>query len=155
MKLLRRNKTEFEYLPFTGVETDVNEDGEHTGEFHPEYGTAVTYKGNISIPSGQTEHQFYGEDIRYTHTLLMDKPDVAIDEQGVIRWKDNLYDVKAVRRSLNSFSTALRQQTKSVEDPEPEPDPVTPDVPDEPGEPDEPANPDEPEVPETPGGDEP
>lgn len=118
MKLLKRNTVSFEYLPFTGVETDVNADGEHTGEFHQEYGTAVTYRGNISTPSGQTEHQFYGEDIRYTHTLVMDKPDVAIDEFGIIRWNGNLYDVKAVRRSLNVFSAALRQQTKSVEDPD-------------------------------------
>lgn len=153
MILLRRNLTEFEYLPFTGVETDVNEDGEHTGEFHPEYGTAVNYKGNISIPSGQTEHQFYGEDIRYTHTLLMDKPDVPIDEHGIIRWKDNLYDVTAVRRSLNSFSAALRQQTKSVEDPEPEPEP-TPGPEPEP-EPDPEPDPVDPDEPDVPGGDEP
>ena len=140
MRLLRRNTTEFEYLPFTGVETDVNADGEHTGEFYPEYGEAVTYKGNISIPSGQTEHQFYGEDIRYTHTLLMDDPDVPIDEHGIVRWKGNLYDVKSVKRSLNSFSAALQRQTESVEDPEPETEPV---------------DPEEPETPDTPGGDEP
>lgn len=124
MRLLRRNTTEFEYLPFTGVKPDVNEDGEHTGDFHPEYGETVTYRGNISSPSGHTIQQFYGEEIRYTHTLVMDQPDVPIEEQGVIRWNGDLYDIVAVRPSLNALSLALRKQTKSTADPEPEPEPT-------------------------------
>ena len=111
MRLLKRNKTEFEYLPNDGTETDVNEDGEHTGEFHPVYGEPVIYKGNISAPSGQVQHQFYGEDIRYTHTLLMDDPNAEINEHGLIRWKGELYDIQAVRPSLNVLSIALRKQT--------------------------------------------
>lgn len=150
MKLLRRNTTPFEYLPFTGVETDVNEDGEYTGEFHPEYGDPVPYRGNISTPSGQTEHQFYGEDVRYTHTLVMDKPNVPIDEHGVIRWNGDLYDVNAVRRSINFFSAALRQQTKSVEDPEQEPEPDS-----EPEDPDDQEITDDPVISDQTNGDEP
>lgn len=120
MKLLKRNMTEFEYLPLTGEETDLNSDGEHTGEFHPEYGEPILYKGNISSPSGHTVQQFYGEDIRYTHTLLMDKPNVDIKEHGMIRWKDNLYEITAVRPSLNVMSVALRQITGTVEEEFPE-----------------------------------
>lgn len=122
MKLLKRNMTEFEYLPNNGTMTDLNDDGEHTGEFHPEYGTPVLYKGNISSPSGHTTQQFYGEDIRYTHTLLMDKPDADIDEHGMIRWKGNLYEIAAVRPSLNVLSVALRRITGIVEDEQPEGD---------------------------------
>ena len=122
MKLLRRNMTQFEYLPSNGTMTDLNDDGEHTGEFHPEYGTAVTYKGNISSPSGHTVQQFYGEDIRYTHTLLMDKPDAEINEYGMIRWKGELYEITAVRPSLNVLSIALRKITGTVEDEQPEDD---------------------------------
>ena len=114
--------TEFEYLPNNGTMTDLNDDGEHTGEFHPEYGTPVLYKGNISSPSGHTTQQFYGEDIRYTHTLLMDKPDADIDEHGMIRWKGNLYEIAAVRPSLNVLSVALRRITGIVEDEQPEGD---------------------------------
>ena len=127
MRCMRRNMTEFEYLPYTGAETDLNDDGEHTGEFHPEYGEAVTYKGNISVPSGQTTQQFYGEEVRYTHTLVMDNPDLQIDEMGVIRWKGELYDITAVRPSLNVLSVALRKQTKSYEDFEPEDETEEPD----------------------------
>lgn len=111
MRLLKRNTTEFEYLPYTGVETDLNEDGEHTGEFHPEYGTPIPMRGNISTPNGQTSNQFYGEDIRYTHTLVMDHPNPGIDEYGKIRWKGEDYEIRAVRPSINSVSIALRKCT--------------------------------------------
>lgn len=111
MRLLRRNMTKFEYLPPIGVETDLNSDGDHTGDFHPVYGDPITYRGNISSPSGQVQHQFYGLDIRYTHTLLMDNPEADINENGLIRWKGNTYDIQAVCPSLNVLSIALRRQT--------------------------------------------
>ena len=117
MRCLRRNMTEFEYLPSSGVETDLNEDGEHTGEFHLDYGTPVSYKGNISSPSGHMNQTFYGMDLRYTHTLVMENPSVPIDEYGLIRWKDELYEILAVRPSLNSISIALRRKTKAPQDP--------------------------------------
>lgn len=116
MKCLRRNMTEFEYLPYDGTETDLNEYGEHTGEFHPTYGDPVPMKGNISVPSGRVNQTFYGQDIRYTHTLVMDNPNVGISEQGVVRWKGDLYDVQAVRPSINFVSIALRKQTKNHAD---------------------------------------
>ena len=111
MRCLERNKTAFEYLPYMGVVEDVTEDGDHTGEYHEQYGTAVPYKGNISVPSGHTNQAFYGEDIRYTHTLVMDDPNVDINEYGLIRWKGELYDITAVRRSLNAVSVAMKKQT--------------------------------------------
>lgn len=111
MKLLNRNLTEFEYLPYAGVVETINEDDEHTGEYAPDYGTPVTYKGNISTPSGSVNQTFYGQDIRYTHTLVMDDPNIDIHEGGVVRWKGELYDVRSVRPSINSVSIALRKQT--------------------------------------------
>lgn len=132
MKLLRRNTTEFEYLPYTGSESDVNSDGDHTGEFHPVYDDPITLRGNISTPSGHTLHQFYGEEVRYTHTLVMDNPNAPIDEYGMIRWKGDLYEISAVRPSLNALSVALRKCTKSISEPEPpEPEPTPEPEPDE------------------------
>lgn len=113
MRLLHRNTTEFEYIPYSGLMSDLNEDGDHTGEFYPEYGDAVTYRGNISSPSGKTSQNFYGVDIRYTAVLVMDDPDTDIQEQGLIRWKDNTYEIQAVRRSLNALICALRVVTKN------------------------------------------
>ena len=117
MRLLIRNTTEFEYIPWDGTETDLNEDDEHTGEFHPAYGNPVTYMGNISSPSGQTQQTFYGEDIRYTHTLVMDNPKADINEHGIIRWQQHLYDIVAVRPSLNVLSAALRRRTENHGEP--------------------------------------
>ena len=111
MRLLKRNTTEFDYLPYNGADSDLNADGEHTGELHHEYNAAVTYKGNISSPSGNVNQTFYGQDIRYTHTLLMDNPDADINENGSIRWKGKMYDIVAIRPSLNVLSIALRRQT--------------------------------------------
>ena len=116
MRLLKRNVTEFEYLPLESQSSDLNDDGEHTGIYHPVYGNAVQYKGNISVPSGQVQHQFYGMDIRYTHTLLMDDVKADIKESGLIRWKGHLYDIQAIRPSLNVLSIALRQQTDCEDD---------------------------------------
>ena len=143
MKCLRRNMTDFEYLPYTGTETDLNSDGEHTGEFYPEYDNPIPYRGNISTPSGQTNQTFYGEDIRYTHTLVMDDPNCGIKENGLIRWNDNMYDILAVRPSLNAISIALRRRTNDNI-------PIVPIVPDEPVEPDTPVVPGTPDAPETP-----
>ena len=109
MRCLERNKTSFEYLPYNGEESDLNEYGEHTGEFHPDYGDPIPYRGNISTPSGRSNQTFYGEDIRYTHTLVMELPKEEISVHGLIRWKGHLYEVTAMRPSINSVSIALKQ----------------------------------------------
>lgn len=130
MRLLKRNVTTFEYLPYDGVQSDLNDDGEHTGEFHPTYGDPIMLRGNISSPSGRVNQTFYGQDIRYTHTLVMDDPEAEIKEGGLIRWKGNTYDVQAVRPSLNVLSVALKRRTG--DDPSLHPVPVVSDEPEEP-----------------------
>lgn len=113
MRNLKRNETDFEYLPLKAIGSDVNDDGEHTGEYdEPEYDDPIWCEGNISAPSGQTNPTFYGLDIRYTHTLVMSKPCINIREDGKIRWNGQMYDIKAVRPSLNVLSVALKQQTE-------------------------------------------
>ena len=113
MKTLKRNLRKFEYLACTGEETDLDERGYHTGQFHPVYADPVWMEGNISVPSGHTTNQFYGMDIRYTHVLVMEDPETDIREDGVIRWKGELYDIQAVRPSINALSVALRRQTRN------------------------------------------
>ena len=62
----------------------------------------------------------------------MDKPDVDIREDGLIRWKGNTYEIMAIRRSLNVFAAALRRQSVNYEE---DAAPEEPEVPDEPDEP--------------------
>lgn len=112
MKLLKRNLTEFEYLARAG-ETDIDpETGLHTGEPVQTFEEPVWYEGNLSAASLLANQTFYGEDIRYTHVLLMDDPDAEIDEYGVIRIDGDLYDIRAIRKSQNVLNIALRKQTK-------------------------------------------
>lgn len=112
MKLLKRNLTEFEYLPYTG-ESDIDPDtGLHTGEPVPQYGEPIPLEGNISTPSQLVNPTFYGEDIRYTHTLVMEPPEEEIDEYGLIFWQGDTYEIRAVRPSLNVLALALRKRTK-------------------------------------------
>lgn len=116
MKCLKRNLTEFTYYPYTGLETDLNEDGLHTGEFHPEYGSPVSYKGNISSPSGSAVQAFDGLEVLYTHVLVMDDPKADIRENGYIVWNGKQYDVTAVRPSINSVTIGLQQRTADYGD---------------------------------------
>lgn len=105
--------TEFEYFAYTGLESDLNEDGLHTGIYAPVYEEPVTYKGSISAPSGAAVMAFDGQNIRYTHVLLLDNPDIDIQETGYIVWKGKKYDITAVRPSMNVLNIALRQQTEN------------------------------------------
>ena len=114
MKLLIRNRTEFEYYGYKGVDSDVDEEtGMHTGVWRPVYDEPVTYKRNISAPSGSAVQAFDGLEVRYTHVLLMDNPNADISEAGYIVWKGKEYDVPAVRPSLNVLSVALRMRTEN------------------------------------------
>ena len=117
MKCLKRNMTWFKYFPSDGTDTDLNEDGEHTGEYRRKYGHPVRYMGSFSAASGRESQMFYGDDIRYTHTLTMDDPNVEINEYGLVKWTGALYDIQAVRPSINFVSIALRKQTEAHSDP--------------------------------------
>ena len=112
MKTVKRNEKKFEYFAYTGLTSDINEDGLHTGVPKPVYAEPEEYSGVFSVPSGQTAQAFDGLDIRYTHVLIMDNPNVGIKEDGIIRWKGELYFVKAVLPSLNVLNVALKQRTK-------------------------------------------
>lgn len=117
MKCLKRNMTEFKYYAYAGLTSDVDEEtGLHTGVPKPVYADHVSYKGNISSPSGSTVQAFDGLEIRYSHVLVMDDPNADIKETGYILWKGNKYSVEAVRPSLNFLSVALRQQTQDYGD---------------------------------------
>ena len=111
MRLLIRNRTTFQYYGYTGLDSDLDENDLHTGIPKPVYADPVTYKGNISSPSGAAVQAFDGLDIRYTHVLVMDNPKADIRETGYIVWKGKTYDVTAVRPSLNVLSVALHQRT--------------------------------------------
>ena len=108
MKTLKRNETTFTYKAFK-EKTEKLLNGKHTGKMSVSYEEPVEYTGNISAPSGQTNTDLFGIDVKYTHVLIMDDPTVDIKEDGLILWKGDAYEVKAVRPSLNVLAVALKQ----------------------------------------------
>jgi len=115
MRLLRRNTTTFQYRAYLG-EQEILKDGRHTGNYEVAYAEPVTYRGNISAPSGFATDNLFGVNTPYTHVLLLDNPDADIQEDGLIDWKGATYEIKAVRPSLNVLAVALRKQTGSSTD---------------------------------------
>ena len=122
VRLLKRNRTEFKYYAYTGLDTDEDENGLHTGVWQPVYSAPVTYSGNISSPSGSAVQAFDGLEIRYSHVLVMDDPNVDIRETGYVEWRNHKYDVTAVRPSMNVLSVALLQRTEDHGDQYEEPE---------------------------------
>lgn len=110
MKLLRRNTVTFGYRAYLG-EIETTPDGMHSGDWHPQYDTPVTYRGNISPATGTAEPDMFGLDVRYSHVLLMDDMSADIGEDGLIEWQGSQYDVVAVSRSFNVISAALMKRT--------------------------------------------
>ena len=106
MRGLKRNQTEFTYTPYIGRE-EILKNGKHTGKNEKSYGRRVYYVGNISTPSGTAQQTLFGIDTRYTHVLIMYDPEADIRENGLIHWKGDTYEVKAVRPSKNVLSVAL------------------------------------------------
>ena len=119
MKLLRRNTTVFQYYKRTG-EQEITVDGMHTGNYGVTYADPVEYRGMISVPAGLATDNLFGINTQYTHTLLMDDPEADIAEDGIVGWKGDEYDVKAVRKSMNVLNAALKKRTAKHVVPEPE-----------------------------------
>lgn len=109
MKCLKRNLRSFQYRPYL----DWSEDGD-TGEDAVEYGDAVDYEGNISPANHEANVQVFGTLTDYTHILVMDNPDVSIDENGLIIWKGDTYVVKRVAPTLNCVRIAIKRVTTNV-----------------------------------------
>ena len=112
MKLLRRNTVRFMYYANTGKTSDLR-DGKHTGESIPIYADPVYYRGNISAPYGTATDNLFGINTQYTHVLVMDDVSADIREDGLIGWKGDLYEIMAVRPTINVLAVALKKQTRN------------------------------------------
>ena len=110
MRILRRNSTVFRYMAQTGTQ-EVLKDGKHTGQYEITYSAPVEYRGNVSLPNGTATDNLCGLNTPYTYVLLMDNPKANIRETGLIEWQGDLYEITAVRPSLNVLSVALKKRT--------------------------------------------
>lgn len=112
MRLLKRNLKTVEYLSYLGKE-EVLTDGKHTGRFEVKYDDPVIFEGNMSVPSSYAVHQLFGIDTNYTHVLMLEGTNTGIQEEGLIVYGDDTYEIRSVRESLNVTTVALRKRTRS------------------------------------------
>lgn len=120
MRCLARNKSVFYYALFNSKNEIRDDDGFFTGGYELKYGNPVKEMANISAARGETNMRQFGENIPYDKVIVMEEPNVAIDEYAIL-WVDRLpvlnedgttntphdYVVKQVARSLNSVSLAV------------------------------------------------
>lgn len=110
MNLQYINTQSFTYRAYEG-KTEILADGRHTGNYTKTYADPVQYEGNISVPYGYAQQQMFGQDIRYTHILMMSDPTVDIREDGLVEWNNHVYEIQAVSPSLNYLAVALKRRT--------------------------------------------
>ena len=113
MRCLIRNKSRFYYANSLGLTEIKDEQGRLTGEYETAYSEPIEMLANISASKGETESLQFGDSLAYDKVLVIDNPDIAIDEYSVL-WVDRLdiskpydYIVKKVAKSLNSVSIAI------------------------------------------------
>ena len=122
MRTLLRNKTTFYYASYIGETEIIDEYGNHTGEYIIARSAPVKYLGNVSPAKGEKQTEQFGESESYDKVIVLDDRNAPIDEHSVL-WVDTLpslnedgttatphdYEVKAVARSLNGMSIAIRK----------------------------------------------
>lgn len=117
MRTLLRNKRPFYAAKFVKMDEQpiIDGDGFDTGEEKPVYAEPVRLFGNISPSRGETETLQFGESLEYDRVISLEDPNADIDEFSRL-WLDRTpedgahnYIVKAVARSLNSLSVAIKR----------------------------------------------
>jgi len=120
MRCMRRNKVKFYYALFDHREDAEDEYGNPTGGQIVDHGDPVFCKANISPAKNADVVQLFGTDVNYDKVIVMDRPDIPIDENSVL-WVDRIpvldeegktetpfdYIVRKVARSLNSVTIAI------------------------------------------------
>ena len=114
MRTLLRNKRAFYAAKLIEREPIISDDGYDTGEEKLIYAEPVKFFGNISPARGETETLQFGDDLGYDRVIVLENSDADIDEYSRI-WFDrdpsltHNYIVKAVAKSLNSLSVAVKR----------------------------------------------
>ena len=120
MHCMRKNKVKFYYALFKHREDVEDEYGNPTGGQNVFHGDPVFCKANISPAKNADVVQLFGTDVNYDKVIVMDRPDIPIDENSVL-WVDRLpeldeegktetpfdYIIRKIARSLNSVTIAI------------------------------------------------
>lgn len=97
----------------------IDEYGNSTGQFKPEYGEVRSIFVSVSANRGSTDFQQFGSLLDYDKVLLTANMNCEIDENTIL-WidepdteKPNDYIVKKLARSINQIQIAVKRVTVS------------------------------------------
>lgn len=118
MRCMERNKRTFHYALFKEKAPYTDEDGNESGEFRTVYEAPVEMRANVSMATGNSNIEQFGNDLKYDKVIVTDDLTCPIDESSVLFVDSppredadgNLlfdYVVKKIARSLNSISIAI------------------------------------------------
>jgi len=112
---LCRNKVKISYRLYIGETEIIDEYGNATGEYAPQYSELKTAWLSITPNKGTSEMQFFGNQLDYDRTMTTSDTSLDIDEQSVL-WLDGAdtskgynFIVLRVAKSLNAIQYAIKQ----------------------------------------------
>lgn len=114
MHTLARNERTFYYATYQGKTKQYDADGNYTGVTPATYSDPIEAKMNISAALGRAELENFGITSGYTHTIITDDMDCAMDENSIIWYgipttENHNYVVVRRAKSLNHIVYALQE----------------------------------------------
>lgn len=88
MRLMQRNKQTFWYQTYQGEKAILDDDGLDTGKTESSYGDPVQCAGVISVASGWSEQQVFGNVEAYDRVITLEGHSVPINEVSRIYIKE-------------------------------------------------------------------
>lgn len=115
MRDLKINQSPVFYKLYLGIKEIVDQYGNATGTYLPEYSELKSAMLTVSPNKGYSEVEQFGTSLDYSRTMTTSDADCEIDENAVL-WLDDAdttepwnYVVVAVARWKNSSQYAVRQ----------------------------------------------
>lgn len=117
MKCLERNKVDFYYCLYEGMENILDDDGNIAGE-KVKYSSPIKARANVSAAQGEAQIEQFGNSVEYDKVILSDDVSAPIDENTVF-FIDTppLFDsdgnpmfdyiVRKVAKTLNTLGVAI------------------------------------------------
>lgn len=119
MRNLRRNLSTVFFKPYEGQEEIMDEWGNHTGSFAPQYGELQTARLCVSPNKGSCETEMFGSLEDYDRTMTTADTACLIDENAIL-WLDGAdteaphnYIVKRRAPWKNGVAYAVKRVTVS------------------------------------------
>lgn len=119
MRDLKRNQQTIFYRMYEKNTEIIDEYGNSTGQFKPEYGELKAISVSVSASRGSTDSQQFGSMLDYDKVLITANMNCEINENTIL-WidepdteKPNDYIVKKLAKSLNQIQIAVKRVTVS------------------------------------------